>query len=474
MKKLNQLFDTDLSTEIYCIEDDSKKKQPHSLFVCIQGLIKDGHDYAKEAIKNGAVAILASKQIDVSVPVLLVEDTNQAMIHLLNTFYDRILERIKLIGVTGTDGKTTLTNIIYQLINKFKRAGYIGTNGVLCNDFHYKTGFTTPFPIELFDILNRFYQARVEYVAMEVSSERLLTRRMDAVPFDIAILTNITSDHLDKHQTFDNYLECKGKLFEMVPSSGYSIINVDDDQASYFIHKSKGKVITYGINKEADVMAKELCVKPNYLAFTLDSIYGHYKVCSPLSGYYNVYNVMAAITTMYLLGFPIKKTIDYVNQLQPIVGRAIISAIHDFHVIIDYAHTANALKQLINYAKLYATNRIITVTGAAGGRDCGKRPIIGSMVASLSDYVIFTMDDPRNEDVIDIIHDLTSYLDEHVHHYEIEVDRKKAIQKALKMAKKGDVVVVAGRGDDRYMPIRDHYIECNDYEEVALYEKQVS
>lgn len=467
MKQLNQMMDTDYDIVIETIEDDSRVKQSNGLFFCIEGLNKDGHDYVNEAIQNGAVAVVGSKPIEASVPVIQVEDTNKAMIQCLNQYYDNVLEQMKLIGITGTDGKTTLSNIIFQLINQFDKAGYIGTSGVLTKETSYKTGLTTPFPKDLFSIFDQFRKEEVHYVAMEVSSERLMTNRLASMLFDIAIFTNLTRDHMNSHKTFENYRESKGKLFQMVKPDGYSIINVDDQNSKYFIEQSNCTVITYGIEKEADIRASNIDIKAGELTFDLKAFNKKYKIKSPLSGIYNVYNLMAAIGTLYLLGFSIDKSIEYIEKLETIKGRSdVIDYNGTFKVIIDYAHTPNALKNILEYARTIAKGKVITVTGAAGARDREKRPIIGNIVAKLSDYFIFTMDDPRYEEVMDIIRELSLEFDETIQHYHIEENRAKAIKAALEMAKEGDVVLIAGRGDDIKMPVKDTFVFINDYQEV--------
>jgi UDP-N-acetylmuramoyl-L-alanyl-D-glutamate--2,6-diaminopimelate ligase len=467
MKKLSDLISCNYDTLISSIEDDSRAKNDNYLFCCIKGLTVDGHNYVKSAIENGAVAILSENDMDVNVPVVKVNDTNKAMVEVLSCFYDHVDKKIKLIGVTGTDGKTTVTSIIYQLLNQVDKAGYIGTNGIECEGYKQSSLYTTPLPKDFFKALNGFYQNGCHYACMEVSSERLKTKRIDNLNFDIAIFTNLTSDHLNNHKTLKDYRECKGKLFGMLKKDGYGIINNDDENAPYFKRKSSGKVITYGIDNEADFKADNIIVSSKKLIFNLHTKLGEYLVESPLSGRYNVYNLMAAIIACYVLGYDIQTIIDNIKNLKPIIGRTnIIDYCNRFKVVIDYAHTAYALQNVLEYARVLTDNKIITVTGSAGGRDKTKRPIMGKIVTSLSDYVIFTMDDPRWEDPNDIIDDMISKLDNNIHNYERVIDRSTAIKKALKLAKNGDVVVIAGRGNDTFMPIGREYIRCNDYEEV--------
>jgi UDP-N-acetylmuramoyl-L-alanyl-D-glutamate--2,6-diaminopimelate ligase len=466
MKKLNELISCPYEIDIESVEDDSRVKADNYLFCCIEGLTVDGHDYAKKAVENGAVAVIARKKIDVDVPVVYVKDTNKAMIEILSKFYDGVDKELKMIGITGTDGKTTVASIIYQLINYMDKCGYIGTNGIECSDFYRKVGYTTPFPKELFQSFSDFRKSGCNYVSMEVSSERLLTKRIDNLKFDVAVFTNLSNDHVNNHGTYENYRECKSKLFKMVKKNGYSIINLDDDNAKYFINNAKGKVITYGINSDADFIASDIMVSEKKLLFKLNAPFGEYQIESSLSGRFNVYNIMASIAVCYSLGFDPEKIIEGLKTLKTIKGRADIIESNDFKVIIDYAHTATGLKNLLEYAHIVTKGKIITVTGSAGGKDILKRPAMGEIVTSLSDYVIFTTDDPRYEDPNDIIDELLSKVKDERHNYERIIDRALAIKKALSIAESGDVVVIAGRGNDTFMPVGDGIVRCNDYEEV--------
>jgi UDP-N-acetylmuramoyl-L-alanyl-D-glutamate--2,6-diaminopimelate ligase len=467
MKKLSELIPCDYDTLIASIEEDSRVRADNYLFCCIKGFTVDGHKYVNQAVDNGAVAILSEEELDVDVPVVKVKDTNKAMIEVLSRFFNEVDKKMKLIGVTGTDGKTTTTSIIYQLINSVSKCGYIGTNGIECDGYSKETHLTTPPPKEMFEALDNFYKNDCEYVAMEVSSEGLRAKRLESMSFDIAVFTNLTKDHINNHGTYENYRECKGKLFAMIKKDGYAIINNDDENADYFKNLSTGKIITYGIDTEADFRAKDIIVSSRRLIFNLETPIGEFTIESPLSGRYNVYNITSAIASLYALGFDISSLIECIGNLKPIKGRANIINYNDrFNAIIDYAHTANALKNILEYARVMTNGSIITVTGSAGGRDKVKRPEMGKIVTSLSDYVIFTMDDPRREDPNDIIDDMVSELNADIYNYERIIDRSKAIKRALSIARNGDVVLIAGRGNDTFMPIGDEFIRCNDYEEV--------
>lgn len=473
MKKLSELFDVDIDIIIESIEEDSRVVADNYLFCAIKGLTVDGHNYIDKAVENGALAVLVSKDVKTTVPVIKVEDTNKAMAMALSKFYDNADKKLKLIGVTGTDGKTTLTSIIYQLINNFDKCGYMGTNGAECHAFSQEMKFTTPFPKDLYKYLSRFYKEKCNYVAIETSSEGFLTKRLVDLEFDVSIFTNISAEHLDKHKTMENYIECKGELFKQTKKDGYCIINNDDDYSETIKQFSNGNIITYGINKESDIMATDIIVSENKLIFKLKLFDNYYDIISPLSGMFNVYNLMAAIGACYLLGFNINEVIEAVKKLKPVRSRVnFLNYGQPYKIILDYAHTASGVKNLLEYVNVIATGKIITVLGAAGGRDATKRPLMGELATKLSDHVIFTMDDPREEDPNDIIDDMVSTIKDDKSNYERIVDRGKAIKKALDLAESDDVVVITGKGSDNFMAIGKEYIEYNDLVEIEKYFKQ--
>jgi UDP-N-acetylmuramoyl-L-alanyl-D-glutamate--2,6-diaminopimelate ligase len=456
MKRLDELFDVKSDIVIDSISEDSRVIKSNSLFFCIEGLTVDGHQYAKKAVENGAVAVVASKDIDVNVPVIKVKDTNMAMLQTLSKFYGEPDKKIKLIGVTGTDGKTTLSNIIYQLINRMDTCGFIGTGCVECSQFYKEQAHTTPFPVDLYPLLNDLYHAGCNYVSMEATSERLGTDRLNDLEFDVAIFTNLTRDHLNTHKTMENYATAKMKLFKLVKNNGYSLVNMDDPYGEQFMKSAHGHVVTYGINHKADIMAKDIVVTKNLLTFTLIAPYGEYYIESPLSGKYNVYNLMAAITTCYVLGFDIKNILESIKYLTQVKGReTYVECGQPFKVIVDYAHTANAIRNLLEFLNLMKKkdSRVIIVVGSGGHRDKGRRIELGEAMAELVDYIVFTSEDPRTEDPNDIIDDImTNIKDKNIIHERV-LDRIEAIHRAIDIARKDDIILIAGKGTETFMDI---------------------
>ena len=466
MKKLNELYSGYPEILINDIKINSKEVNKGDLFVCIKGVSVDRHDYVDDAIKNGAVAVVASKKVDVSVPVIYVNDTNLELINLCKKFYDYNPDDLKIIGVTGTNGKTTVASIIQNLIGD-NTCGYLGTNGIICREFNEKIRNTTPDADRLYKYFKRFKDAGCKIISMETSSEAFLRGRLDGLNFDIGILTNITEDHLNIHKTVENYVECKKKLFEQVKKDGFCVLNKDDKYFDDFKKVCNGKVLTYGKN-DCDleiVNIKEFINKTEITLKYQDKLYNIY---SPLLGEFNVYNLCAAILGVLMMGYKIEDIIKNIKNIKVPHGRMeFLDFGQKYSIILDYAHTPDAFIKIYDSLNKIKKGRIITVTGSAGGREHEKRPLMGKIVLDNSDYSIFTMDDPRREDVNDIINDLVSMTDKD--NYERILDRKLAIKKALDMAKDNDIILIAGKGDDNYMAINDDYIPYSDREVIKEY-----
>ena len=302
---------------------------------------------------------------------------------------------------------------------------------------------------------------------METSSEAFYRDRLKTFNFDYSVYTNITSDHLNIHKTLENYIECKCRLFEQTKKDGVCILNKDDKYYETVLKHCNGKVYTYGKDSNNDLQILDFKIFSNKTTIRIKYDNNEIEFTSPLLGEFNVYNLCAGLLVCLKMGYTIYELLKKVSSLK-IEGRLnVVDLGQDYTIIIDYAHTTNALKNLLTFVNQIKKNRIITLTGSAGGREKEKRPKMGEVVCDLSDIVIFTADDPRDEEVIDIIHDLTSTTDKK--NYIIEVDRAKAIQKALSIAQKNDIIVLAGRGNDSEIPYKGGFIHCNDFEEVKKY-----
>lgn len=453
--KLKDLIDCDFDLEIEKITDDSRTKGSNILFVCVKGLTVDGHTFAKKAVENGAVALVCEHEVEgVSVPQVVVKDSQRAMNDILNRFYGDPLNKLNMIAVTGTDGKTTTSEMMYQILNSLsKKTGYIGTNGIRSEGYTQENEYTTPLQEDLFRALNGFMKDGCKFVSMEASGERLGTGKMDGVLFDASIFSNLTRDALDLFKTMDNYAQAKAKLMEYTKPTGICVINKDDEYADLFISKAKGKVLTYAIeNKSADIFATDISVKYNDLSFTLNGVLGTHKVKCNLSGIFNVYNIMSVVAALNHFGIPVDTLIKEVAKLKPVEARqTVIDYGQPFRVIVDYAHTANAVKNLVEYIKSTLTDGYLrVVVGAGGSRDVHRRTDMAEYCTKMADYNYFTIEDARFEDPQMLVETMVSTVPEATN-YELIVDRDEAITKAIHDAKPGDAILILGKGAESYL-----------------------
>lgn len=462
MKKLSDIFPIKNDTVIKNIKTSSRTIEPGDLFVCIKGVKVDRHKYIKEAIKKKTAAIVVSKNINIKeVPIIKVKDTNKELIEICKKFYDEPEEKLEIIGITGTDGKTTTSLILSKLLD----AGYIGTIGAIYKDYKIETNNTTPSIEERYKILNEFIKRGCKRVVMEVSSEALYRKRVEGTVFSSSILTNITQDHLNIHKTLNNYIKCKSELFKNTKVEGYCILNKDDQNYNTIKKSCNGKVITYGFSQTADISIKDFKYTIKKSTFTLTYKNKNYKFTSNLIGKYNIYNLTACITYMLINKIPIRTIKKKLKKTIKIPGRfEVIKTYKNSYIILDYAHTTNGLYSVLKLINNIASKKIITVTGSAGGREKDKRPSMGQVVTNLSNYVIFTMDDPRYENPLKIIKEMVKRTTNN--NYTIILDRAKAIEKAVDLSEKGDIILIAGKGRDKYMIVKDKYIPYNDYEEI--------
>jgi len=456
MKNLFDLYCIDIP--INDVKTNSKEVIENDLFVCIKGLNADRHKYIEEAIKNGANSLVVSKGKKYSVPYVKVKNTNKELINIVNNIYSGA-KKISLIAITGTDGKTTTASILRDLLGK-DICGYIGTNGINGKFIKANSNNTTPSLEVTYKYLDKFYEEGLTYASIEASSEGMLYKRLESLNFKIGVFTNFTEDHLNVHKTRENYLKCKRKVFNKIDKDGFAILNMDDPYYKYFRRSSKGKVLTYGKNKYSKL--RIISFEEELGKTKIIYLYNKKKhmIESPLLGEFNVYNLSAAILVLISLGYNFSEIRKRILKITVPKGRCeFLDYKTDYKILIDYAHTENGIKNILTYLNTIKKKRIITVVGSAGGREKEKRKNMGKVSQELSDIVIYTMDDPRYENVIDIINDL---IDKSKDNYLIEIDRKKAIIKALKMAEKDDIVAILGKGRDNYMAIKDKKLLYSD------------
>jgi len=453
------------------IKTNSKYIKKGDIFLCTHDGGSNKNLFIKDACKRGAKCIITDEDVleKIDIPIVKVDNIHDTLYQIYNNYYGKPMDEVNLIGITGTDGKTTTAIMIRQLFNHFSKTAYLGTNGFMIEDEKISIRNTTPTIDEVLKIANICREKHTNYLVMEASSEGLLHHRCQNLLFKRAILTNVTGDHLNVHQSFENYVASKFKLFEQIKKDGYAILNIDDKYYSYF-KKTKAKKITYGTKKGATFRFSNIKETDTCTHFDLQYKHKTYAIDSPYIGIFNVYNLVASIATIHSLGIAIEKIIPYIREMEPIAGRnKFLSFGQDYQIILDYAHTLNATKEILNYANRIKKGNIITVVGCAGGRESLKRKSIGKIITDLSTSVIFTMDDPRYEKVEDIIREMIQEVEKD--NYTIIKSRKKAIRTALKMAKKDDIVLILGKGEDNYMAVGGKYKKYSDLKEVSNYFK---
>lgn len=454
-------------TECSGISIDSRHVQPGDLFVCLPGHTVDGHDYAAKAAEQGAVALVVQRWLDdVSLPQLKVKDSRLAMAILGNVFFGSPSSELNVIGVTGTNGKTTTTYLIERILeDQGKHTGLIGTIQRRFAGQTFPMSGTTPESLDLQRYLHEMKEADMSYCVMEVSSHALEQGRVKGTKFRTAVFTNLTQDHLDYHKSMEEYRAAKGLLFSRLgntfasePSQrSYAVLNADDPASAYFAKQTAAETITYGVEHEADVRASNISITAKGTSFHVETFRGSEDITLRMVGKFNVYNALAAISAALLEGIALVDIKTSLEAIKGVEGR--VEAVDEgqsFAVIVDYAHTPDGLENVLNTVNEFAQGKVICVFGCGGDRDRTKRPIMGKIAARLSGHIIVTSDNPRTENPDLILSDIEAGLKEDQvpsDRYELIVDRRKAIQKAIEMASQGDVVLIAGKGHETYQLI---------------------
>jgi len=472
-------WDCDPVTEITGITYDSRKVFPGAAFVAIKGFKTDGHLYIEDAFVRGAAVVVVEDKRFISKgrPWIKVPDSRRALADFSAPIYGFPGDKLNIIGVTGTNGKTTTTNLITSILEEYDhRPGLIGTIHNRIGKEIIPVEHTTPEASDLQSLLAYFVDKAADYAVMEVSSHALELHRVNGTEYDVAVFTNLTQDHLDFHENMDKYLAAKGKLFSNLGVKSkktrhkFAIINADDQSSDSLKDISSVPVITYGINKQADIMAKDVRISADGAKFKLEYINQSLPVSLKITGIFNVYNVLAATAVGLVEGVPIKNIITSLGKIDGVPGRfEKVSAGQDYTVIVDYSHTPDSLENCLKTAREFAESRIITVFGCGGDRDSKKRPLMGEVAGRLSDYIIVTSDNPRSEDPHKIIEDILPGLKHSASNstYTVIADRKEAINRAVEMAGTRDVVIIAGKGHETYQIIGSKVLDFDD-REVAL------
>lgn len=463
--------------EIGQIVSDSRRVVPGSLFVAVRGVAVDGHQYIASAIEKGAVAVVCEEfpeELADKATFIVVRDSAYALGMLLSRSYGDPSQKLKLVGVTGTNGKTTIATVLYEL---FRRLGYkVGLLSTVCNYIDGEaipTDHTTPDPITLHALIARMVDAGCTYAFMEVSSHSIDQRRISGLDFDGGIFTNLTRDHLDYHKTVENYLKAKKKFFDELPAKAFALTNLDDKSGMVMLQNTKAKKRTYSLRTLADFKGKIL---ESHFEGT-DLLINDKEVMVRFVGRFNAYNLLAVYGAAVSLGADPDAVLVALSAMHSVSGR--FETIHSpegFTAIVDYAHTPDALTNVLNsiHEVLEGKGRIITVVGAGGNRDKGKRPLMAKEAARLSDQVILTSDNPRFEEPDAIIQDMVAGLTK----ADLErtlciTDRAQAIKTATMLAKRGDVILVAGKGHEDYQEVKGVKHHFDDREQLRkLFQKE--
>jgi UDP-N-acetylmuramoyl-L-alanyl-D-glutamate--2,6-diaminopimelate ligase len=459
------------STEVTGIAYDSRRVMPGNVFVALKGLRADGSTFVGQAIDRGAAAIVSEDPAprDIEAPWMTVPDARLAMAVLAAAFYRHPSRSMQVVGVTGTNGKTTTAHLIASIFDAAGLpCGVLGTVGHRIGGEVREATHTTPEAPDVQSLLREMADRGCRASAMEVSSHALSLRRVDAVTFAAGVFTNLTRDHLDFHADMEAYFRAKRRLFEMLPEDAPSLINVDDPRGTTLVELA-GRPVTYSINRQADITPGPLSVSLEGLTFDVRTPRGTLKIQSALVGRPNVYNILAAVSAGAALGLPFEAIERGVRALDAIPGRfqVVSGANDDVTVVVDYAHTDDALRNLLETARPLARGQLITVFGCGGDRDRTKRPLMGAVAGRLSDLIFITSDNPRTEDPQRIIDEVTRGITPDTRRNSGQrllaiVDRREAISKAIELSRAGDLVLVAGKGHEKYQVVGSRVLPFDD------------
>jgi len=446
---------------------DSRQIAPGGCFVAIKGFVKDGIEYMSDAVARGAVAVVSVHPPDVAFPHVTwvqVKNDRRALSAMASRFYDDPSRELRVIGVTGTNGKTTTVALIRELLGPASAA--IGTLGMHCAGDSRPTKLTTPEAPELFAFMAAALKAGCVNLAMEVSSASLSLHRVDDVAFAQAVFTSFSGDHLDFHGTMENYFEAKLSLFKKLGSDQWAILNGDDPMGPRIIRELNCRYVTFGFSKQADIQPLKSAFSIDGIKGVLQTPRGKIEFQSPMLGRFNLMNIMAAVSSALVNGVGAERISSALASFQPVQGRVAIAHAGDFLAVVDYAHTDDALKNLLQAFREITRGRLILVFGAGGSRDRTKRPRMARVACRLADLVVVTSDNPRQEDPQAIIADIVAGFDPGFTDYRAEPDRRQAIHLALDLAAAGDVVLIAGKGHENYQIFKDHTVHFDDVEVV--------
>ncbi|RIV28210.1 UDP-N-acetylmuramoyl-L-alanyl-D-glutamate--2,6-diaminopimelate ligase [Alicyclobacillaceae bacterium I2511] len=471
-----------VDVEITKITSDSRRACPGALFTAIRGYTVDGHDFVDAAVAAGAVAVMVERPIvGLTVPQLVVPDCRLASAILADVFYGHPSNQLRMIGVTGTNGKTTVTHLIERVLtNAGHHVGLYGTIGKRIGDVTEEVLNTTPEAVDLQGIIHEMVEQGCTYGVMEVSSHALELRRVAGTRYHIAVFTNFTQDHLDFHKTMDAYLAAKGKLFSRLGntygdnrgSMCYAVLNRDDPAYPYLQEQSVMECITYGVHADSDFRASNILVQAEGTRFTVATPAGLWPIQLALTGRFNVYNALAALAVGWLEEIPMPQVIAALQQVAGIPGRLErVNAGQPFTILVDYSHTPDSLDNALHTVREFSRNRVVCVVGCGGDRDKGKRPQMAKIACELCDTVILTSDNPRTEAPESILDDMEAGVQGRYENYRRLTDRQQAIEWAIQHAAPDDVLLIAGKGHESYQIIgrEKHYFDDREVAKTAVF-----
>ncbi|MBA2123686.1 UDP-N-acetylmuramoyl-L-alanyl-D-glutamate--2,6-diaminopimelate ligase [bacterium Unc6] len=470
LKNISVIFkNCNSSIDIKGIVSDSRLVREGYCFVAVKGVHTDGHRFIKDAVHRGAVVVVCEEKVNNGVSYVQVKDSHKSLISILKTFYFNPSESLRVIGVTGTNGKTTTT---YLLESVLKTQGFsVGVIGTISYRFKGRSipaTNTTPGPVELQALLASIRDQDCKYCCMEVSSHSLDQGRVDGINFRCAVFTNLTPEHLDYHKDMNSYLDAESKLFEMLSNNSYAVLNIDDNSFNILSQRTKVSIMTYGFGNNAQIYPVDIKILKSGMYGSINTPVGLLRIESNIIGRYNVYNIMGCIGAAICEGVKKENIEEGIKALKGIPGRMEpVENNKGIMIYVDYAHTDDALKNVLQTLKdIKKDGRIIVVFGAGGDRDKTKRPKMGKTAGEGADYVIITSDNPRTENALDICKDIEAGLNHSVD-YNIIVDRKEAIRTAIQNAKQGDIVLIAGKGHETYQTLKDTVVPFDDREEAG-------
>ena len=453
--------------DITNVTDDTRKVTEGCIFVCVKGGSFDGHDAAADRLEKGAAAVVCARDLGLGDRQIIVDDTRRFYGQLCAAWFGHPEKKMKMIGVTGTNGKTTITNIIkYVLMKNGHLTGLIGTIQNEIGDEVYHTDNTTPMTYDFMALLDKMAKSGCEYVVMEVSSFGLVQYRTGPTHFDVSVFTNLTQDHLDYHGTMEEYYKAKKMLFDV---SDVAVINTDDEYGKRLYSEINCRKFSCSLNGAADFMAHGISLGADGTVFTLERDGKSTEVKMRMTGKFNVENVLEAYAACVEFGIPSEKIIPVITEYPGVKGRCeIIPTGRDFTVLCDYAHTPDAIENILSSVKEYCKGRLICLFGCGGNRDSKKRPLMAKAAAAYADLLMVTSDNPRDEEPGDIIKDILTGLEGTKTEYVVVEDRREAIYSVLKLAKSGDIVVLAGKGHEDYQILKNNvHIHFDEREVVA-------